>query len=75
MVKVFDRVAARTGLRDLEAIEAGFDPLTVSLTSWDHKAYYPGAKKLHIRFTGERSRSVDRGATGRSSAVGGLKAG
>jgi hypothetical protein len=54
VVKVFDRVAARTGLRDLEAIEAGFDPLTVSLTSWDHKVYYPGAKELHIRLTGDR---------------------
>jgi NADPH-dependent 2,4-dienoyl-CoA reductase/sulfur reductase-like enzyme len=54
-VKVFDRVAARTGLRDKEAIEAGFDPLTVALTSWDHKVYYPGAKELHIRLTGDRS--------------------
>ena len=45
VVKVFDQVAARTGLRDKEAAEAGLDPLTVSLTSWDHKVYYPGAKE------------------------------
>jgi NADPH-dependent 2,4-dienoyl-CoA reductase/sulfur reductase-like enzyme len=55
MVKVLDRVAAKTGLRDMEAAEAGFDPLTVALTSWDHKVYYPRAKELHIRLTGDRS--------------------
>lgn len=46
VVKVFDQVAARTGLRDKEALEAGFDPLTVALTVWDHKVYYPGAKAI-----------------------------
>ncbi|MFH1985968.1 MAG: FAD-dependent oxidoreductase [Pseudomonadota bacterium] len=55
VVKVFDQVAARTGLREIEAAEAGFDPLTVSLTSWDHKVYYPGAKELHIRLTGDQT--------------------
>jgi NADPH-dependent 2,4-dienoyl-CoA reductase/sulfur reductase-like enzyme len=54
VVKVFNRVAARTGLRDAEAVEAGFAPMTVAFTSWDHKAYYPGAKELHIRVTGDR---------------------
>ena len=54
VVKVFDRVAARTGLRDKEATAAGFDPLTVSLTTWDHKVYYPGATEILIRITGER---------------------
>jgi NADPH-dependent 2,4-dienoyl-CoA reductase/sulfur reductase-like enzyme len=55
VVKVFDQVAARTGLREKEAVEAGFDPSTVSLTTWDHKAYYPGAKEFHIRLTGDRT--------------------
>ncbi|WP_054030467.1 FAD-dependent oxidoreductase [Desulfatitalea tepidiphila] len=54
VVKVFDSVAARTGLRDNEARAAGFDPITVALTTWDHKVYYPGAKQLHIRLTGDR---------------------
>ncbi|MFP4453639.1 MAG: FAD-dependent oxidoreductase [Desulfobacterales bacterium] len=54
-VKVFDRVAASTGLKDKDAAEAGFDPLTVPLVTPDHKAYYPGAKQLHIRITGDRS--------------------
>ncbi len=56
-VKVFDRIAARPGLKAGEAAEAGFDPLTVPLTCDDHKAYYPGAQKLHIRITGDRSTS------------------
>lgn len=54
VVKVFDLVAARTGLRDDEAREAGFDPLTVQVETWDHKVYYPGAHKLHLRVTGDR---------------------
>ncbi|MEE4608234.1 MAG: FAD-dependent oxidoreductase, partial [Desulfobacteraceae bacterium] len=54
VVKVFDRVAARSGLRDREAREAGFDPLTVALTVWDHKVYYPGANRIHLRLTGDR---------------------
>jgi NADPH-dependent 2,4-dienoyl-CoA reductase/sulfur reductase-like enzyme len=53
-VKVFDLVVARTGLRDVEASEAGFDPLTVELETWDHKVYYPDARKLRIRVTGDR---------------------
>jgi pyruvate/2-oxoglutarate dehydrogenase complex dihydrolipoamide dehydrogenase (E3) component len=31
------------------------DPVTVALESWDHKAYYPGARKMWIRITGDRS--------------------
>ncbi len=54
-VKIFDLVAARTGLRDSEAVAAGFDPFTVEFETWDHKAYYPGAEKLYIRLTGNRA--------------------
>jgi NADPH-dependent 2,4-dienoyl-CoA reductase/sulfur reductase-like enzyme len=54
VVKVFDLVAARTGLRDDEAREAGFDPLTTQVEAWDHKVYYPGAHRLHFRVTGDR---------------------
>jgi NADPH-dependent 2,4-dienoyl-CoA reductase/sulfur reductase-like enzyme len=46
---------ARTGLLDREASEAGFDPVTIESDLWDHKAYYPGATKLHVRVTGDRS--------------------
>ncbi len=54
VVKVFDLIIARTGLREDEAVLAGFEPLTVESTFWDHKVYYPGAHPLHIRVTGDR---------------------
>ena len=54
MVKLFNMVAARTGLREDEARRAGFDPFTNEVTVWDHKAYYPGAHELHVRVTGDR---------------------
>ena len=53
-VKIFDLVAARTGLRADEAADAGFDPETVQVTVDDHKAYYPGATDLHVRLTADR---------------------
>ncbi|MEV0131747.1 FAD-dependent oxidoreductase [Dactylosporangium sp. NPDC050688] len=54
-VKVFDLVAAGTGLRDRTARDAGFDPVTIASTADDHKAYYPGATPIQIRVTGDRS--------------------
>lgn len=54
VVKVFDLVIARTGLRDSEAHKAGFDPLTVESRLWDHKVYYQGAREIVIRVTGDR---------------------
>jgi NADPH-dependent 2,4-dienoyl-CoA reductase/sulfur reductase-like enzyme len=54
VVKVFELAVARTGLRDLEAADAGYDPVTAGSTQDDHKAYYPGAHQLHLRITGDR---------------------
>ncbi|HTF69714.1 MAG TPA: hypothetical protein VK638_44265 [Edaphobacter sp.] len=54
MVKLFDLVVARTGLRHAEAKSASFDPFTAETTVWDHKAYYPGAHELRLRVTGDR---------------------
>jgi NADPH-dependent 2,4-dienoyl-CoA reductase/sulfur reductase-like enzyme len=54
VVKVFELAIARTGLRDSEATEVGFEPVTLETAIWDHKAYYPGARQLHIRLTGDR---------------------
>jgi NADPH-dependent 2,4-dienoyl-CoA reductase/sulfur reductase-like enzyme len=54
VVKVFELAVARTGLRDHEAQAAGFDPVTVGSVEYDHKAYYPGAHRLHLRITGDR---------------------
>jgi NADPH-dependent 2,4-dienoyl-CoA reductase/sulfur reductase-like enzyme len=53
VVKIFDLVAARTGLRDAEARRTGSCPITVEKTVWDHKAYYPGARELHMRITAD----------------------
>jgi NADPH-dependent 2,4-dienoyl-CoA reductase/sulfur reductase-like enzyme len=54
VVKVFDMVASRTGVRDHEAVAAGFDPVTVECEADDHKAYYPGSHRIRMRFTGDR---------------------
>jgi NADPH-dependent 2,4-dienoyl-CoA reductase/sulfur reductase-like enzyme len=54
VVKVFDLAIARSGLRDIEARRAGFDPVTVETRVLDHKAYYPDARPIHIRVTGDR---------------------
>jgi len=54
VVKVFDLAVARTGLREAEAVAAGFDPFSVELPAWDHKAYYPDAHELLMRITGDR---------------------
>ncbi len=54
VVKVFDRVAAGTGLRDAQAARAGFEPLTVTLSMLDRNAYYPAAREITISITGDR---------------------
>ena len=55
VVKVFDLVAARTGLRDHEARSAGhgWEPVTVTSVADDHKAYYPGATPITLSVTGD----------------------
>lgn len=55
VVKIFTLAVARTGLRDDEARQAGFDPVTTETSAWDHKSYYPGAHELRIRVTGDRT--------------------
>ncbi|HWD72629.1 MAG TPA: FAD-dependent oxidoreductase [Actinomycetota bacterium] len=55
VVRVFDLAVGRTGLRDLEAAGAGFEPLTVASTAPDHVVYYPGAHPLHQSVTGDRT--------------------
>lgn len=53
VVKVFDLVAARTGLRDEEAAAAGYAPATVAASADDHKRYYPGAHPIRFRITAD----------------------
>ncbi len=54
VVKVFDLVVGRTGLREDEAKGNGFSPWTLETVTWDHKVYYPGASELRVRITGDR---------------------
>ncbi|MCG7417140.1 MULTISPECIES: FAD-dependent oxidoreductase [Microbacterium] len=53
VVKVFDVVAARTGLRDHEAAAAHLSPHSHTAVADDHKRYYPGATPISIRITGD----------------------
>lgn len=53
VVKVFDLVAARTGLREHEALAAGYRPATTTSVADDHKRYYPGAQTITLRVTGD----------------------
>ena len=62
VVKVFDLVAARTGLREHEAQGAGFEPVTTQTAPDDHKAYYPGARPIAIRVTGDKRSGLLLGA-------------
>jgi len=62
VVKVFDLVAARTGLREHEARSAGFEPVTTQTAPDDHKAYYPGARPIAIRVTGDKRTGLLLGA-------------
>lgn len=52
-VRLFDHVVARTGFHDRDAANGGFAPLSVDSVVWDHKVYYPGAKEMRIRVTGD----------------------
>ena len=54
VVKIFEMAAARTGLRDHEALAAGFDPVTIGCEADDHKAYYPDSHRISLRYTGDR---------------------
>ena len=53
VVKIFNLVIARTGLRHDEATWEAFDPFTTASVLNDHKTYYPGATQLHVRVTGD----------------------
>lgn len=54
VVKIFDQVIARTGLRHDEAAKESYLPFTTENTMNDHKAYYPGATELRARITADR---------------------
>jgi NADPH-dependent 2,4-dienoyl-CoA reductase/sulfur reductase-like enzyme len=53
-VKIFDNVAARTGLNEKEALQEGFQPVIADIETWDHKVYYPHAEKMFIRVIADK---------------------
>jgi len=55
IVKVFDKVAAKTGLGEREAIELGYDCFPVHVHAGHHVGYYPGAKSLSIKLVTEKN--------------------
>ena len=53
--KAFDLAVARTGLTDEErAREAGFDPVSVSITAESRAHYYPGGEEIRVTLLGDR---------------------
>jgi NADPH-dependent 2,4-dienoyl-CoA reductase/sulfur reductase-like enzyme len=54
VVKVFGQVMACTGLRSQEAVDEGFQPLSVGFSCHSHKAYVPSPETLQFRIIGDR---------------------
>jgi NADPH-dependent 2,4-dienoyl-CoA reductase/sulfur reductase-like enzyme len=55
IVKAFDLGAARTGVVDAErARDAGFDPVSVSISAPTRAHYYPGASELTVTLVADR---------------------
>lgn len=57
-LKVMDLEAARVGLGEQEAKDAGYDVNTVFITDPDHTSYYPPRYDLHIKLVYEKSTKV-----------------
>jgi NADPH-dependent 2,4-dienoyl-CoA reductase/sulfur reductase-like enzyme len=54
-VKAFDLEVARTGILDEErARDAGFDPVSITITAESRAHYYPGGSELQITLVGDR---------------------
>ncbi|WP_026548744.1 FAD-dependent oxidoreductase [Arthrobacter sp. Br18] len=54
VTKICDVEAARTGLGEDEARQAGFDPITEVVESTTRAGYYPGAKPIRTKLIAER---------------------
>ncbi len=55
IVKAFDLGAARTGVIDEErAREAGFNPVSVTITDESRPGYYPGSEEIQITLVADR---------------------
>jgi NADPH-dependent 2,4-dienoyl-CoA reductase/sulfur reductase-like enzyme len=54
LVKAFDLGCGRTGLLAHEAREAGFDPVSETITAGSRSGYYPGAAETTVTLTADR---------------------
>ena len=55
VVRIFDAVAASTGLNETAARAAGFDAAAAIVVKDHHASYYPGGKELVLKLVYERS--------------------
>ncbi|MFC1694035.1 FAD-dependent oxidoreductase [Candidatus Latescibacterota bacterium] len=55
IVKVFDLAVGRTGLNEREAKEAGFNPVSVTVTTPVRAGYYPGGGMVTLKLTADRA--------------------
>lgn len=54
VVKIFDYTAAKTGLSEKEAKNAGYDYVSVTFTHKDKSAYMPDSKEITIKLIAEK---------------------
>ncbi|MEV0000679.1 FAD-dependent oxidoreductase [Micromonospora sp. NPDC050980] len=54
VTKVCELEVGRTGLRERDATEAGFEFVTVTAESTNRAGYYPGARKMTVKLIAER---------------------
>jgi NADPH-dependent 2,4-dienoyl-CoA reductase/sulfur reductase-like enzyme/rhodanese-related sulfurtransferase len=64
IVGAFGMVAAMTGMNQTAARNAGFDAESVHLHPGSHAGYYPGAKRVSLKLTFEKSSGRILGAQG-----------
>ncbi|MGE4559685.1 MAG: FAD-dependent oxidoreductase [Desulfobulbus sp.] len=60
--KAFSMQVARSGLSMPEAVKAGFDPVSIQITSNSRAGIYPGAQPVHVSMVGDRSTGLLLGA-------------
>ena len=54
VVKAFDMECGRVGLLDAAAAEAGFDPVSETITAGSRSGYYPGAAETDVTLVADR---------------------
>jgi NADPH-dependent 2,4-dienoyl-CoA reductase/sulfur reductase-like enzyme len=54
ILKVFDKTAARTGLSAAQAVEAGYNPVSATVTVQNHSRFFPGAGTIVLTLVADR---------------------